>query len=132
MFVAGFLGASSMNFVEGRLGDATEDGVSFEAGPLRVNLSHDVFVARPPLRAAAVLGVRPEHISLQPADAKVDAQVTLVELMGSHFVVWLDMQGQRLAASVSPNDEPAVGETVGLAIDFARACVFHPQSELRI
>jgi multiple sugar transport system ATP-binding protein len=93
-------------------------------------LPHAVFIDHPQAGAPVVLGLRPEHIALRPnGDA---AQVTLVEPMGSHAVVWLDLHGQRLAASVPASEEPALGSSVGFDLDLARACVFDPESEQRL
>ena len=110
MFVAGFLGSPSMNFIEGEVsagGDAP--GV------------------------AAVLGVRPEHLALHPAGGvHPEAEVTLVEAMGAHEVIWLDMQGQRLSAIVPAAGEHQIGDRVGVQMDLDRASVFDPVSQERI
>ncbi len=133
MFVAGFLGSPSMNFIEGRLGAANEDSVAFHAAGLDLSLPSGVFLKHPPLSAPAVLGVRPEHIALTSADAsKTRAQVKLVEPMGSHLIVWLDLQGQRIAASVSATQEPELGTVVGLSIDAGRASLFDPDDQQRL
>ncbi|MEK8032926.1 ABC transporter ATP-binding protein [Ideonella sp. DXS29W] len=133
MFVAGFLGSPSINFVHGQLTIAEGSAAVFRAGVLDVTLPRDVFSAAPPAQAEAVLGVRPEHISLLPAgEMHPPAEVTLVEPMGSHFVVWVDMQGQRLSAIVTSAEPPAVGDRVGVAMDLARACVFDARTEQRL
>jgi len=111
MFVAGFLGSPSMNFIEGEVSSGgSEPGV------------------------AAILGVRPEHLALHPAGGGVhpEAEVTLVEAMGAHEVVWLDMQGQRLAAIVPATGEHQIGHRVGVQMDLDRASVFNPVSQERI
>ena len=105
MFVAGFLGSPSINFVEG------------EAAPGR----------------AVVLGVRPEHLLLHPAVyAHPEAEVVLVEAMGAHEVVWLDMQGHRLAAIAPATGVHQLGDRVGVQMDLGRAILFDPVSQERI
>ena len=110
MFVAGFLGSPSMNLIEGEVSPGgTEAGV------------------------AAVLGVRPEHLALHaPGGDRPEAEVTLVEAMGAHEVVWLDLQGDRLAAIVPATGEHRIGERVGVQMDLDRASVFNPVSQERI
>ena len=104
MFVAGFLGSPSMNFVEG-----TADG------------------------AAVVLGVRPEHLALHaPGDGRAEAEVTLVEAMGAHEVVWLDMQGHKLAAIAPASGLHQIADRVGVQMDLGRAILFDPVSQERI
>jgi multiple sugar transport system ATP-binding protein len=110
MFVAGFLGSPSMNFIEGHV------VASPGAAPV-----------------AAVLGVRPEHLSLHPAgESRPVAEVTLVEAMGAHEVVWLDMQGHKLAAIAPAEDVHRIGDKLGVQMDLDRACVFDPVSQERI
>ena len=104
MFVAGFLGSPSINFIEGDV-----DG------------------------RAAVLGLRPEHLALQaPGDALPVAEVTLVEAMGAHEVVWLDMQGHKLAAIAPAAGVHQVGDRVGVQMNLERATLFDPVSQQRI
>jgi len=105
MFVAGFLGSPGINFIEG------------EAAPGR----------------AAILGVRPEHLLLHPAGgAHPEAEVTLVEAMGAHEVVWLDMHGHRLAAIAPATGVHQLGDRVGVQMDLGRAILFDPVSQERI
>ena len=123
MFVAGFLGSPSMNFIDGRLA-----GPSFQAGALSLPLP-----AAPGGERPAVLGIRPEHVTLVPPQtAMLQAEVTLVEPMGSHLVVWLDLHGHRVAAEVAAVQDHAVGATVGVALDLSRASLFDPASQNRL
>jgi len=109
-FVAGFLGAPTMNFIEGLL------------------------VARAGVPAApAVLGVRPEHVCVHAHGVGFpSAQVALVEPLGATDIVWLDMHGQRLAASMPANGAWLPGTIVGVEMDLRRASVFDPKSGERI
>ena len=110
MFVAGFLGSPSMNFIEGNVVPGPGDAP-----------------------VAAVLGVRPEHLTLHPAgDAWPQAEVTLVEAMGAHEVVWLDMQGHKLSAIAPAADVHRIGDRLGVQMDLDRASVFDPVSQERI
>ena len=104
MFVAGFLGSPSMNFIEGEI-----------AG------------------TAVTLGVRPEHLALDRAGGDhPDAEVTLVEAMGAHEVVWLDLLGQKLAAIAPAAGVHQIGDSVGVRMNPDRAIVFDPVSQERI
>ena len=110
MFVAGFLGSPSMNFIEGEVSPG-----GAEAG------------------VAAILGVRPEHLALHsPGGGRPEGEITLVEAMGAHEVVWLDLQGQRLAAIAPATGEHQIGGRVGVQMDLDRASVFDPVSQERI
>jgi len=133
MFVAGFLGAPGMNFIPGHLGGESADGVHFQAGPLELTLPRTAFAGAPPLDSDVVLGLRPEHLRLGHADhAPWCARIALVEPMGSHAVVWLDLHKRRIAVSVPAADEPAVGTLAGVTLELQHACVFDPDSEQRV
>jgi multiple sugar transport system ATP-binding protein len=109
-FVAGFLGSPSMNFIEGQ--------VAADAGGERID---------------AVLGVRPEHVRLHPAGgAHPAAEVTMVEPLGAHEIVWLALRGQRIAALVPAPAGLAPGQEVGVELELGRASVFDPRSGERL
>lgn len=125
LFVAGFLGAPAMNFIDGEI-DA--DGM-FAAGGLRLALG-----AAPGGARRAVLGVRPEHIALAPGATGAEAQqgrVTLVEPMGAHRVVWLDYGGKQLSCIVAGGRAIAPDDMVSFTIEAQRACLFDPDSGKR-
>ena len=122
-FVAGFLGAPAMAFVDGAL-DA--DG-RFRADGIDLAPAHET---RPPAQPA-VLGVRPEHVDIR-ADGGLAGEVTLVEPMGNHQVVWLRCGKALLASLVHDARRFAPGEVVRFAIDAARVSLFHPQTGHRL
>ncbi|WP_342119596.1 ABC transporter ATP-binding protein [Pseudoduganella sp. OTU4001] len=119
LFVAGFLGAPAMNFIDGEVDAA---GVFTGAG-VRLALG-----SAPAGRA--VLGVRPEHIALEPGGPAL-GRVTLVEPMGAHRVVWLDCGGKQLSCIVQGGKAIAPDDAVSFAIDAQRACLFDPDSGKR-
>ena len=114
-FVAGFLGAPAMNFVDGEVGPNKR----FTAGPLALVLP------QAPAPSAATLGVRPEHLRIE-AGGVLSATVTLVEPMGNHQVVWLDCGGHLLSALVHDERAFAPGQQVRFAIDAAQVSLFDP------
>jgi len=133
MFVAGFLGAPSMNFVEGRL-EAANGGVHFVSPTLRIEVTSYPFAVPPQHGASAVLGVRPEHITLSPdgTHAAGSALVSLVEPMGSNQVVWLDAQGVSLAVDADAQFTPALDRKIGFVIEPAHVSLFDKQTQERL
>jgi multiple sugar transport system ATP-binding protein len=131
-FVAGFLGSPSMNFVEGEL--ELDGSRAVFRGPGIALVLPEHFVARAPAgRAAAVLGIRPEHLRIDapsserssegtgesaPADAAdgvVRVRAFAVEPLGESVIVHFDTPvGLRLVArsthdvAVCPGDARAV------------------------
>ncbi|QJE02172.1 ABC transporter ATP-binding protein [Massilia forsythiae] len=131
-FVAGFLGAPPMAFVDGALDAA---GV-FRAGPLVLDglaQAEEAGAALPP--RPVVLGVRPEHVTLAegaPGAGMLAGEVTLVEPMGNHQVVWLRCGGHVLSALVHDARRFAPGQGVAFRIDAARVSLFDPDTGVRL
>jgi len=133
MFVAGFLGAPSMNFVEGRL-EVAGGGVWFNAPTLRVDVSSYPFRVAPQAGQPAVLGVRPEHITLSPDQGELagSARISLVEPMGANQVVWLDAQGVSLAVDADAAFSAPPDQKIGFTIAPAHVSLFDPTSQERL
>jgi multiple sugar transport system ATP-binding protein len=112
-----------MNFIEGEV-DA--DG-GFAGGAVRLAPGAPGAAAGP---FKAVLGVRPEHISLA-AGGPMQGRVTLVEPMGAHRVVWLDCGGKQLSCILQGGRPVAPDDTVSFAIDAQRVSLFDPVSGKR-
>ena len=133
VFVAGFMGSPSMNFLSAEL--AGERVILESDGGPPTSLP---FVA-PGAGAASsrkvILGLRPEHISLHHPErardgrALVAAPVEIVEPTGAETMVALRLAGREVVARFEANEAPEVGQTVTVAIDMARACLFDAQSE---
>ena len=137
LFVAGFMGSPSMNFLPGRIEDkAGRAHVTLNCGteaPLSLPLAR-------PLSGRAdgdvVLGVRPEHIvslrsgaDLPAGHAKVLAQVEVVEPTGSDTHVVLRLGAKEIGARFVPKDAPKTGQIVALGFDMNQACLFDAASE---
>ena len=132
MFVAAFMGSPSMNFLEGEVADAAGTQLTLKGGdaaPVTVAL------ARPIPSGASrqvILGVRPEHISLYRPEraaegrsgAVVSAPVTVIEPTGAETMVNLQFAGKEIIARFEAHESPEVGQTLSLALDMSRACLF--------
>ncbi len=133
MFVAGFLGSPSMNFLRGRL---VREGarVRFESASLRADVSDYAFAQPPGDAQAAVLGIRPEHLRQAGTDAPPNAHATvgLIEPMGANKIAWLDAQGVPLAMQVDPQAVLTTGTPVGLVLDSKHVSLFDASSERRL
>ena len=120
-FVAGFLGAPAMTFIDGSLDGAGR----FSGGGIELALGEGA------MQGPVVLGVRPEHVHIGGGGA-LAGEVTLVEPMGNHQVVWLRCSGSTLSALVHDGSVHAPGEWVAFAIDAARVSLFDPQHGRRL
>jgi len=133
MFVAGFLGSPSMNFVRGQI--KSEGGrMRFDSTALQADVSDYAFAQPPVDRQPVVLGIRPEHLRMVGQDAPCNARATigLVELMGAYKVAWLDAQGTALALQVEPTAKLAAGAQAYLAMDPEHVSLFDAATENRL
>ena len=131
-FVAQFLGSPAMNLFEVRL--ALDGALWWRNARLADHIS-----APPALRAggSATLGLRPEQLSLpgsrwapsSAAIASLSARIAAVEAGGDHQIVWLEAEGERLAARTEPEWRATVGERVQLSLHLDSACWFASEGE---
>jgi multiple sugar transport system ATP-binding protein len=135
LYVAGFIGSPSMNFIKGKIeGDGAK--AEFVMGKERVPLKD--YKPDAPLNArAAVLGVRPEHILLDAAASKASTDVLkgvvdLVEPMGSDSLVWLKLADNLISARVESNQHFEPGQKVDVRFRVGLASVFDDASGDRL
>jgi multiple sugar transport system ATP-binding protein len=135
LYVAGFIGSPSMNFLKGKI-EGSGKTATFKLGSGKVALK-DYEAAVPLKPSAAVLGVRPEHIRVN-TDKEDDASeafkaiVDIVEPMGSDSLVWLKVEGQQLSARVESNQHFDPGQKVDVRFRINLASVFDEASGDRL
>ncbi|TAV11258.1 ABC transporter ATP-binding protein [Rhizobium leguminosarum] len=126
LFVAGFIGAPAMNFIEGRIERGDGAAPVFLGNGLSIDLSSYSFravVAEGP----ATLGFRPEHLVLDGAASglpTIPGRVAVVEPMGSDAVVWFDWADQSLSLRLMGDVTLQPGDAVAPGLDIAKASVF--------
>jgi lactose/L-arabinose transport system ATP-binding protein len=123
-FVAGFIGSPAMNFLSGRI---TGGGVEVPGLKTRLekglNAAHD--------GQTVTVGLRPEHLSLNPAGET--HRVDMTESLGGVSYAYLQSStGERIVVEERGDDRITEGAVVGLRIDPARAYLFDGKTEKRI
>ncbi len=122
LFVAGFIGSPSMNLLEGALLEGM-----FTGGDLVV---HGVGGGT---RPAAVLGIRPEDVSVTGAGAGLmDATVYAFELTGESVLVTVTIGGKPFSARAERHFRCEIGDRVGIGFDPARTYLFDAATQDRI
>jgi multiple sugar transport system ATP-binding protein len=131
LFVAGFIGSPSMNFLHGKTIDG---GKAFQFGSTRINLSG--YEGGAVLeRDQAILGVRPEHISVSTTPVSgpsIPAEVEIDEHLGADSLLWLKAEGANLSVRVPVEGRLPAGTKVHLGLDIAKASLFDTKTEQRI
>ena len=123
-FVAGFIGSPAMNFLDGAV---AEGGVEVPA--LRGSVMPDVNL--PPAGTRVSLGLRPEHLSIDPGGST--HRVELTEALGGvSYAHLVSPTGERVIVEERGDERAAAGETVGLIHDAKTLKIFDAGSGLRI
>ena len=131
LFVAGFLGSPSMNFLKGR---TVEGGRAFQFGSTKIDLTG--YEGGAVLeRDDAILGVRPEHITVSTtpiAGPSIPAEVEIDEHLGADSLLWLKAEGANLSVRVPVEGRLPAGTKVHLGLDIPKASLFDAKTEQRI
>ncbi len=118
MYVAGFIGSPSMNFVP-----VTIDGRRATTGSFALDLPSVPGIDR------AVLGLRPEAMSEKPAvngAPQLDMKVEVAEILGADQFVYGLVGGDSMTARVDPQLKIDPGDRVRLSVDTRRLHLFDP------
>jgi multiple sugar transport system ATP-binding protein len=130
-FVAGFIGAPAMNFVEVTVGD----GARVSAPELDLTVSEPSAPALERYRGRKVVfGMRPEHLVLGELPGRsFEAVVEVVEQLGSEILLEARLGGTRITVARVPAEAPiAAGDRVRLSVPAGRLHFFDPDSEQAI
>ncbi|MEZ8788569.1 ABC transporter ATP-binding protein [Vibrio splendidus] len=139
MFVAGFMGSPSMNFIKTMV-DLDEEqnpiikvvGTADQEHHIRLPQS-----MRDQDGKELVIGLRPEHITEQQGDdvsasTKLDLQLEVLEPTGPDTIAMVKVNDQEVACRLSPEFEVSVGQMAPLHFDLSKAVFFDAQTEARI
>jgi multiple sugar transport system ATP-binding protein len=134
-FVAGFIGAPSMNFIDVTIREHEGD-LFAESAFIRARVPA---ARRQALLAwkdrAAILGIRPEHVTVGASDqdSMGSAVVEVIEQLGSEIVLEARTgDGTMTVARVDPQASLATGDTIRLSAQADQLHFFDPESEKAI
>ncbi len=117
-FVAGFIGAPAMNF----LNVTSSDGWLCCAG-MRIASSENAEARR--------LGIRPEHVTVAPpGEGDLDAAVKIRETLGGDAYLYVETpDGQQMVVRTDGDTKLRGGETIGLSFPSERVHIFDGQGQ---
>lgn len=115
IFVAGFIGSPSMNFIHGKI--TGNEKIFFVNENVRIEIKKMIVNGiRSFINKEIIWGIRPEH--LIPVSCKekesFDAIISVVEPMGNEIFLYLDLEGFELVARVESQSGFKVGENLRL------------------
>lgn len=136
IFVGGFIGSPSMNFLNGTLTDGyfvmDDVKVKVPEGKMKM-LREQNFVGK-----EIILGIRAEDIHDEPLfiestpETKITATIDVAELMGAETFLYTKINEQDFIARVDSRTDITSGERLDLAFDMNQIHFFNPENELRI
>jgi multiple sugar transport system ATP-binding protein len=149
LYVAGFIGSPSMNFLRGKLVQlgagaafALVHGDQTTLLPLPPTVSDPAVLARWYEREI-ILGIRPEHVTdavsarrAETADGyhptAVECVIEMTEPTGPDTLVFSWFNGVRATCRTHPRAAAMPGARVNLAFDLSKAVLFDPETEQRL
>ncbi len=143
LFVAGFIGSPSMNFIPCHVvksGQAiglmlhTDEGRTYTLPVGQADHPLDRWMDR-----EIILGLRPEHISdsfpHQEEDQQIhgiECKVKVIEPTGPDTLMFVGINKKEVTCRVRPDEARSPGENMPLMIDTSKAVFFEPDSGKRI
>ena len=120
IFVAQFIGAPSMNMIEGTWGDGAvhmQDGLTVPAR------GHDAASGSP-----VILGLRPDDLVVGDAEPLFEGEVSVLEPLGADTLVYVSVNGSEVIAKAPGRSPPELCATVQLSASPENIYLFDAQS----
>ncbi len=130
MFVAGFIGSPSMNFIKGKL--EKKDGITFAAPGISQNVPkqfHDKL--KDHLGKEVMMGIRPENIKIEKG-AETKALVEVVEPMGNEIIFFCAIEDNKFLLREEERILTKPGENIPISFKMEFAHFFDLETEKSI
>ncbi|HAF94909.1 MAG: glycerol-3-phosphate ABC transporter ATP-binding protein [Elusimicrobia bacterium GWC2_51_8] len=137
LFVAGFIGSPTMNFIAGRLSMSGGKAV-FKGGDISINVPGFVLGGAEAIDGReVVLGIRPDDVlvgarSAEHCSEKLQATLEVCELLGHRENLYLQAGQTRLVATVEAFFNQSPGSAVPFCFNYANMHFFDKLTEKRI
>jgi multiple sugar transport system ATP-binding protein len=136
LYVAGFIGSPTMNFIKGEISGTTA-APSIAVGKGQVALKGYAAKSKLVVGRKVVFGARPEHLRINAGNEPglsdaFDATVDLIEPMGADSLVWLKLGDQILSARIESSKTYEPGEKIKVRFRVGLASVFDAESSERL
>lgn len=137
LFVAGFIGAPTMNFISGKIAKnhfITNDGNTFLIPEDKYNL----IVQQGYENKEIILGIRPENINNDPMlldiyqHACFKANINFSELLGAEYILHTEIGEQPIKAIVPSRQNISMGQEINLVFDMKYVHFFDPDTKQSI
>ena len=132
LYVAGFIGSPSMNFIRGNIKDQ-----QFSSGALTMPLSAYQWAdSSKDFSGAGILGIRPEHVITgelaAKAQVRLELSVDIIEPMGSDTLIYASLNDEEFRVRIDGQAEIKPGTKLTIGLDAQRLSLFDPITEARL
>jgi len=138
VFVAGFIGSPSMNFIDAKIIEQ-DNKLALDCGDFVVEVPEDrAATYRPYIGKDVIFGLRPEDIhdaEYVPSGikkAEVETKVDVTELMGAEVIVYLVTENLQFLGRFDPRTSARVGDKITVAFSMDRMHIFDKETEMAI
>ena len=140
IFVAGFIGAPQMNFINVKIEEKNGEIYAFNE-QINIHLSKgkcQPLVKNGYVGKEVVLGIRPEDIHIEDLfidnslDTTFEAEVEISELMGAEIYAYLKLGDSTVTARFDGRYRVKYGDKIKLAMDKEHLHIFDKETELTI
>ena len=141
LFVAGFIGSPSMNFLDGQMkvnGSSKALEIHANGKTMLLAMDHYKFANGVTDGQDVVLGIRPEYVTgaTQPTEhehiIELDLEPLMVETSGFDQHAMLQFGSQEIGGRFTPREEILVGQKIRTRIDLESVSIFDRSSTNRI
>lgn len=140
LFVASFIGSPSMNMIDGVITDGYFVGCCDGGNnPFKIRIPADRLSVLSPYEGKSIkLGIRPEHLSDEPAtlakypESVFEIQVDIVEFLGSDQLIHFNINNTPMTARTRSRQTAQIGDHMKFAVKMNEIHFFDIETERRI
>ncbi len=137
MFVAGFIGSPSMNFIEGKI--VKNGRLVFKNEEMTSSVPESALEKLAAyVDSQVIMGIRPEHIRcLQnggsyPTGDAIQSQIEVIEPMGNEMFLYARIGRHAVTARVAPAEHLQAGQNCLLTLEIDKTHFFDKQNQKKI
>ena len=129
LFVAGFIGSPSMNFLKAKFDKSNQNLI---VGKKQIDISKYENINNLMNDQEVVFGIRPENINIEKNENSIQCKVELVEPMGADTLVWTSVEGNPISIRLEGSSNFNLNDEISISFDINKSSIFDSKSEERI
>lgn len=136
LFVAGFIGAPQMNFINAKLEKSGEKWIAeFEKYKLELSNNISYKINDSYNGKEVIIGIRPENILLHKEkiiESYIEAIIDVIEMVGSESYLYSNIGETQITIRINSNDDFKRDEKVYMELDMNKMHIFDKETEENI